>query len=44
MHGLACDTNYRDVNKQMDDDPKTRTFTYQPVYFFKGAPVTVRSL
>jgi hypothetical protein len=43
-HYRVYDTNYRDAYKHMDYDPKTRTFYYQPVYFFKGGPVTVRSL
>jgi hypothetical protein len=43
-HYHVYDTNYRDAYKEMDYDPKTRTFSYQPVYFFKGGPVTVRSI
>jgi hypothetical protein len=43
-HYQVYDTNYRDAYKHVDYDPKTRTFTYEPVYFFKGGPVTVRSL
>jgi len=48
-HYLVYDTNYRDggtgdASKHLDYDPKTRTFTYQPVYYFKGGPVTVRAL
>jgi hypothetical protein len=43
-HYLVYDTNYRDAYKHFDYDPKTRTFTYEPVYFFKGGPVTVRAL
>jgi hypothetical protein len=43
-HYRVYDTNYRDADKRMDFDPKTRTFTYQRVYFFKGGPVTVRAL
>jgi hypothetical protein len=43
-HYLVYDTNYRDASKHLDYDPHTRTFTYQPVYYFKGGPVTVRSL
>jgi hypothetical protein len=43
-HYLVYDTNYRDACKHFDYDPKTRTFSYQPVYYFKGGPVTVRSI
>jgi hypothetical protein len=43
-HYRVYDTNYRDADKRMDFDPRTGTFTYQPVYFFKGGPVTVRAL
>ena len=43
-HYRVYDTNYRDADKRLDYDPKTRTFSYEPVYFFKGGPVTVRSL
>jgi hypothetical protein len=43
-HYRVYDTNYRDGWKRLDFDPRTRTFTYQPVYYFKGGPVTVRSI
>jgi hypothetical protein len=43
-HYRVYDTNYRDADKGLDYDPKTRTFTYEPVYYFKGGPVTVRAL
>jgi hypothetical protein len=43
-HYLVYDTNYRDAYKHLDYDPQSRTFTYQPVYFFKGGPITVRAL
>jgi hypothetical protein len=43
-HYRVYDTNYRDGWKQLDFDPITRTFIYQPVYYFKGGPVTVRSI
>ncbi len=43
-HYLVYDTNYRDAPKHLDYDPATRTFTYEPVYYFKGGPVTVRAL
>jgi hypothetical protein len=43
-HYRVYDTNYRDADKALDFDPATRTFTYEPVYYFKGGPVTVRSI
>jgi hypothetical protein len=43
-HYRVYDTNYRDADKRLDYDPRTRTFSYEPVYFFKGGPVTVRSI
>ncbi len=43
-HYHVYDPNYRDRFSHLDYDPKTRTFRYQEVYFFKGGPVTVRSI
>jgi len=48
-HYLVYDTNYSDTSKggasrHLDYDPTTRTFSYEPVYYFKGGPVTVRAL
>ena len=43
-HYLVYDTNYQDAPKHLDYDPATRTFAFQPVYYFKGGPVTVRSI
>ncbi len=43
-HYHVYDPNYRDRFSHFDYDPKTRTFSFQPVYFFKGGPVTVRSI
>jgi hypothetical protein len=43
-HYHVYDPNYRDRFSHLDYDPKIRTFRYEPVYFFKGGPVTVRSL
>lgn len=43
-HYHVYDPNYRDAFKHLDYDPTTRTFRYEKVYFFKGGPVTVRSL
>jgi hypothetical protein len=44
FHYRVYDTNYRDADKSLDYNPATRTFSYQPVYYFKGGPVTVRAL
>ena len=41
---LVVDPNYRDAPKHFDYDPGTRTFYYEPVYYFKRGPVTVRSI
>jgi len=43
-HYHVYDPNYRDRFSHLDYDPRTRTFRYEPVYFFKGGPVTVRSI
>jgi hypothetical protein len=43
-HYRVYDTNYRDADKAFDFDPATQTFSYEPVYYFKGGPVTVRSI
>jgi hypothetical protein len=43
-HYLVYDTNYRDASKHLDYDPQTRTFSFEPVYYFKGGAVTVRSI
>ena len=48
-HYRVYDTNYRDggeggASRRLDYDPTTRTFSYEPVYYFKGGPVTVRAL
>jgi hypothetical protein len=43
-HYHVYDPNYRDRFSHLDYDPKTRTFSFQKVYFFKGGPVTVRSI
>jgi hypothetical protein len=43
-HYRVYDTNYRDASKRLDYDPATRTFAFEPVYYFKGGPVTVRSI
>jgi hypothetical protein len=43
-HYLVYDTNYHDAPKHLDFNPATRTFAFEPVYYFKGGPVTVRSI
>jgi hypothetical protein len=43
-HYHVYDPNYRDRFSHLDYDPATRTFRYDKVYFFKGGPVTVRSI
>ena len=48
-HYLVYDTNYHDdathdASRHLDYDSTTRTFSYEPVYYFKGGPVTVRAL
>jgi hypothetical protein len=43
-HYQVYDPNYRDRFSHLDYDPATRTFRFQPVYFFKGGPVTVRAI
>jgi hypothetical protein len=43
-HYHVYDPNYRDRFSHLEYDPKTRTFSFQKVYFFKGGPVTARSI
>jgi hypothetical protein len=43
-HYHVYDPNYRDRFSHFDYDPATRTFRFQPVYFFKGGPVTARAI
>jgi len=43
-HYHVYDPNYRDRFSHLEYDPQTRTFSFQKVYFFKGGPVTVRSI
>jgi hypothetical protein len=43
-HYRVYDPNYCDRYSNLDYDPGSRTFSYQNVYFFKGGPVTVRSI
>lgn len=43
-HYHVYDPNYRDRFSHLDYDPKTRTFRFEKVYYFKGGPATVRSI
>jgi hypothetical protein len=43
-HYHVYDPNYRGRFSHLDYDPPTRTFRFNPVYYFKGGPVTVRSI
>jgi hypothetical protein len=43
-HYLVYDPNYVDGPKKLDFDATTQTFFYQPTFFFKGGPVTVRAI
>jgi hypothetical protein len=44
FHYLVYDPNYTDGPKKLDFDPATRTFFYQPTFFFKGGAVDLRAL
>ncbi len=41
---LVYDPNYSTGPKQLTYDMATRTFSYQPTFYFKGGPVEVRSV
>ncbi len=43
-HYQVYDPNYATEAKQLDYDVKTRTFSYQPTFYFKGGPVDVRAI
>jgi hypothetical protein len=43
-HYLLYDPNYNDRETHLDYDDKTRSFSYQPTYFFKGGYVNVRAM
>jgi hypothetical protein len=43
-HYHVYDPNYCDRFSHFDYHPATRTFAFQPVYYFKGGPVTARSI
>jgi hypothetical protein len=44
FHYRVYDPNYSDGPKKLDFDAKTRTFSYQPTFYFKGGPVTARAV
>lgn len=43
-HYLVVDPNYDDRTMHLDYDDKTRSFSYQPSYYFKGGYVNVRAI
>jgi len=43
-HYLLFDPNYDDRLTHLDYDDKTRSFTFQPTYYFKGGYVNVRAI
>jgi hypothetical protein len=43
-HYHVYDPNYGDRFSHFDYHSATRTFSFQPVYYFKGGPVTARSI
>jgi hypothetical protein len=43
-HYLVYDPNYDDRAGHLDYDIKTRSFSYQPTYYFKGGYVNVRAI
>jgi hypothetical protein len=43
-HYLLYDPNYDDRPTHLDYDIKTRSFTFQPTYYFKGGSVNVRAI
>jgi hypothetical protein len=43
-HYLVYDPNYTDGPKKLDYDIATRTFTYQPTFYFKGGLVDARAI
>ena len=38
------DPNYSDAPKQLEFNETTKTFSYQPTFYFKGGPVTARAI
>lgn len=44
FHYTVYDPNYSDAPKKLDYDAATRTFSYQPTFYFKGGAVTARAV
>jgi hypothetical protein len=44
VHYHVYDPNYTDGPKQLDYDSASRTFSYQPTFYFKGGPVQARAI
>jgi hypothetical protein len=44
VHFRVYDPNYADAPKTLDYDSTTRTFSYQPTFYFKGGSVTARAV
>jgi hypothetical protein len=44
FHYLVYDPNYITGPKKLDYDAKTKTFSYQPTFYFKGGRVTARAI
>ena len=38
------DPNYTDAPKELQFEPATQTFTFEPTFYFKGGPVTPRAV
>jgi hypothetical protein len=44
FHYQVYDPNYTDSPKKLDYDAATRTFSYQPTFYFKGGTVEARAI
>ena len=44
FHYQVYDPNYTDGPKKLDYDAATRTFSYQPTFYFKGGTVNARAI
>jgi hypothetical protein len=44
VHYRVYDPNYTDGPKKLDYDSSTRTFSYQPTFYYKGGPVQARAI
>jgi len=44
FHYQVYDPNYADAPKKLDYDAATRTFSYQPTFYFKGGTVDARAI